>query len=205
MAWPRCVTRPLDPSCSWRCHAPVLGPMQGQGLLLLLLLCYRRCRGLFVHGCCRVQGLYTRMFDWLVACINNSTACDVDDDTAASLSTIGVLDIFGFEVRALATVSRVGKQRRRCLHALCCVLLDPMPALRAQLLRAAVHKLRQRAPAATVQQRMYQFVCLIAIFDLDRVCHRVGLWHLAALTRVRCRTYLTAPNGSTWQRVYRGR
>ena len=47
------------------------------------------------------------MFDWLVACINNSTACDVDDDTAASLSTIGVLDIFGFEVRALATVSRV--------------------------------------------------------------------------------------------------
>jgi hypothetical protein len=50
-----------------------------------------------------VQGLYTRLFDWLVSRINAATS----HTSSTPLRRIGVLDIFGFEVTHARSPCRV--------------------------------------------------------------------------------------------------
>jgi len=71
------------------------------------------------------KGLYQRLFDWLVVRINASTCQGESEgrDSSAVTSTLGLLDIFGFESFAVNRYEQVSFALLRIFLAFICVLL----------------------------------------------------------------------------------
>ena len=92
------------------------------------------------------QALYSNLFDWTIRHVNSTLRTE-----GAPLS-IGVLDIFGFEVRPLLSTAPL------VVAVLCSSPSPPPPlslsisGLRHQRLRAAVHQLCQREAAIPLQR-----------------------------------------------------
>jgi len=56
------------------------------------------------------KGIYSRIFDFLVERIN--VAMSVDSKNARDLLTLGILDIYGFEIQRLRTILHQLRQRK---------------------------------------------------------------------------------------------